>query len=73
MIASKIGNKPINKWVEKKSGSIIYNSPYNPHGMKVGKVPFVSIWCWPHNLIESFEIGEREENFNKKIIVEHFE
>ena len=37
-------------WVEKKSGSIIYNSPYNPHGMKVGKVPFVSIWCWPHNL-----------------------
>jgi len=24
-------------------------------------------------IIESFEIGEREENFNKKIIVEHFE
>ena len=37
------------KWLKKKPGSIIYNSPNNPHGMKVGEIPFVSIWCWPKN------------------------
>ena len=44
------------KWIEKKSGSIIYNPSYKPHGMKVGKIPLVSIWCWPHNLDQKCKV-----------------
>tara|TARA_Y200000002_G_scaffold374437_1_gene375164 strand:+ start:135 stop:794 length:660 start_codon:yes stop_codon:yes gene_type:complete len=38
------------KWVEMESGSIIYNEPFKPHAIKVGKIPFISIWCWPYNV-----------------------
>ena len=55
----RIGEK---KWIEKKPGSIIYNSPYNPHGMKVGKIPLISIWCWPYNLDEKCIV------INKKLL-----
>ena len=36
-------------WKSKSAGSIIYNEPYKVHAMKVGKVPFLSVWCWPKN------------------------
>lgn len=36
-------------WEEKPSGSIVYNQPFKTHAMKVGRVPFLSIWCWPYN------------------------
>ena len=44
------------KWLEMQSGSIIYNEPYNPHGMKVGGIPFISIWCWPFNVDQKCEV-----------------
>ena len=37
------------EWQSKSAGSIIYNEPYKVHAMKVGKDPFLSIWCWPKN------------------------
>ena len=36
-------------WKSKPAGSIIYNEPYRVHAMKVGKEPFLSVWCWPEN------------------------
>ena len=36
-------------WRSKSAGSIIYNEPYKVHAMKVGKKPFLSVWCWPKN------------------------
>ena len=36
-------------WKSKSAGSIIYNEPYKVHAMKVGKKPFLSVWCWPKN------------------------
>ena len=36
-------------WKSKSAGSIIYNEPYKVHAMKVGKEPFLSVWCWPKN------------------------
>ena len=36
-------------WKSKSAGSIIYNEPYKVHAMKVGKEPFLSVWCWPNN------------------------
>ena len=36
-------------WRSKSAGSIIYNEPYKVHAMKVGKEPFLSVWCWPKN------------------------
>ena len=36
-------------WKSKSAGSIIYNEPYKVHAMKVGKQPFLSVWCWPKN------------------------
>ena len=36
--------------------SIIYNEPYYPHGMKVGEIPFISIWCWPFNVDQKCEV-----------------
>ena len=44
------------KWLDMQSGSIIYNEPYNPHGMKVGGIPFISIWCWPFNVDQKCEV-----------------
>ena len=35
-------------WNKKKIGTIIYNKPFMPHGLKVGNTPFLSIWCWPY-------------------------
>ena len=37
------------EWKSKSAGSIIYNEPYKVHAMKVGKEPFLSVWCWPKN------------------------
>ena len=37
------------EWKSKSAGSIIYNEPYKVHAMKVGKKPFLSVWCWPKN------------------------
>ena len=36
-------------WKSKPAGSIIYNEPYKVHAMRVGKEPFLSVWCWPEN------------------------
>lgn len=36
-------------WNKKNIGTIIYNKPFMPHGIKVGKTPFLSIWCWPYH------------------------
>ena len=38
------------KWMNKSSGSIIYNAPFKSHAIKVGKTPFLSIWCWPYDI-----------------------
>ena len=34
-------------WVNKHPGAVIYNYPFAPHAIKVGNIPFLSIWCWP--------------------------
>ena len=46
-------------WEEKPSGSIVYNQPFKTHGMKVGRVPFLSIWCWPCNSNEKCILVKR--------------
>ncbi len=36
-------------WTEKSPDSIIYNPPFRTHAMKVGDIPFLSVWCWTHS------------------------
>ena len=44
-------------WIEKKSGDIIFNKPFEVHAMKVNEIPFLSIWCWPKNSSKKCKIA----------------
>ena len=35
-------------WNVLQPGSIVYNEPYRIHAIHVQKIPFLSVWCWPH-------------------------
>ena len=46
-------------WKKKQPGSIIYNGPNRTHAIKIGSVPFLSIWCWPKGLDEQCSLVKR--------------
>ena len=46
-------------WQEKDPGSIIYNEPFRVHAMRTNRLPFLSVWCWPHNSMKKCIVVSR--------------